>query len=99
MAVLEAWSYGLPVLMTSHCNIPEGFAAGATLPIAPDCDGILQELRAFSSMTDLDRPKMSARGLQLSGRRFSPPPINETLKDVYRWLKRTGPRPACVLMD
>jgi hypothetical protein len=50
-------------------------------------------------MTDLDRPKMSARGLQLSGRRFLPQTINETLKDVYRWLKHTGPRPACVLMD
>ena len=25
MAVLEAWAYGLPVLMTDHCNLPEGF--------------------------------------------------------------------------
>ena len=31
IAVLEAWSYGLPVLMTEACNLPEGFAAGAAL--------------------------------------------------------------------
>lgn len=99
MAVLEAWSYGLPVLMTSHCNIPEGFAAGAALSITLDCEGILQGLRAFSSMTEPDRRRMGARGLQLSRQRFSPQTTNDALKDVYRWLKRAGPRPACVLID
>jgi poly(glycerol-phosphate) alpha-glucosyltransferase len=28
MAVLEAWSYARPVLMTSQCNLPEGFSGG-----------------------------------------------------------------------
>ena len=36
VAVLEAWSYGLPVLMTEACNLPEGFAAGAALRIGTD---------------------------------------------------------------
>ena len=35
VAVLEAWSYGLPVLMTEACNLPEGFATGAALPLVP----------------------------------------------------------------
>ena len=33
MSVLEAWAYGLPVLMTDKCNLPEGFAAGAAVRI------------------------------------------------------------------
>jgi len=33
MSVLEAWAYGLPVLMTEECNLPEGFAAGAAIGI------------------------------------------------------------------
>jgi len=36
MTVLEAWSYGLPVLMTSACNLPKGFAAGAAFEISTD---------------------------------------------------------------
>jgi glycosyltransferase involved in cell wall biosynthesis len=36
MTVLEAWSYGLPVLMTSACNLPKGFTAGAAFEIATD---------------------------------------------------------------
>ncbi len=33
MSVLEAWAYGLPVLMTDECNLPEGFAAGSAIRI------------------------------------------------------------------
>jgi glycosyltransferase involved in cell wall biosynthesis len=33
MSVLEAWAYGLPVVMTPECNLPEGFACGAALEI------------------------------------------------------------------
>jgi poly(glycerol-phosphate) alpha-glucosyltransferase len=36
MSVLEAWSYGLPVLMSDHCNLPEGFAAEAAIRIGTD---------------------------------------------------------------
>jgi poly(glycerol-phosphate) alpha-glucosyltransferase len=36
MSVLEAWSYGLPVLMSDHCNLPEGFAADAAIRIGTD---------------------------------------------------------------
>lgn len=35
MSILEAWSYGLPVLMTEFCNLPEGFNADAALKIEP----------------------------------------------------------------
>ena len=31
MAVLEGWAAGTPAIMTSQCNLPQGFAAGAAL--------------------------------------------------------------------
>jgi glycosyltransferase involved in cell wall biosynthesis len=96
MVVLEAWSHGLPVMMTQHCNIPEGFAAGAALPIAPDDDGILRGLRVMAGMTDLERRTMGMRGMQLTRTRFSREVNSKALKDVYGWLNHAGPRPACV---
>jgi glycosyltransferase involved in cell wall biosynthesis len=33
MAVLEAWSYGLPVFMTKHCNLVNGFLENAAFEI------------------------------------------------------------------
>lgn len=46
MSVLEAWAYGLPVLMTEECHLPEGFAAGAAVRVGPD--GASDEWRVTS---------------------------------------------------
>ena len=35
MAVLEAWSFGLPVIMTDECHLGVGFACGAALRVEP----------------------------------------------------------------
>jgi glycosyltransferase involved in cell wall biosynthesis len=99
MVVLEAWSHGLPVLMTRQCNIPEGYAAGAAVEITPESDGILQGLRALAAMTESDRREMGRRGLQLIAERFTTDRVTEALRDVYRWLVHAGPRPAGVLSD
>jgi poly(glycerol-phosphate) alpha-glucosyltransferase len=45
MTVLEAWAYAKPVLMTSECNLPEGFAAGAALQIGTGSEEIAAGLR------------------------------------------------------
>ena len=43
--VLEAWSYGKPVLMTRECNLPEGFVTAAAIHIEPRLEGIAGGLR------------------------------------------------------
>jgi poly(glycerol-phosphate) alpha-glucosyltransferase len=40
MSVLEAWAYSLPVLMTSSCNLDEGFEAQAAIAIGVDSQSI-----------------------------------------------------------
>ncbi len=35
MTILESWSYSKPVLMTSACNLPQGFAQQAAIQIEP----------------------------------------------------------------
>ncbi len=47
MSVLEAWAYRLPVLMTDHCNLPEGFAHNAALRIGTDVPSIAEGLRTL----------------------------------------------------
>ena len=99
MAVLEAWSHGVPVLMTRHCNLPEGFRAGAALEIETDCDSITQGLQAVARMSELDRRDMGHRGARLCHERFSQSRASEMLGAVYRWLLHLGPRPACVFTE
>jgi poly(glycerol-phosphate) alpha-glucosyltransferase len=96
VTVLEAWAYGLPVLMTPHCNLPEGFATGAALLIQPSVESIARQLRILFGMSDDRRREFGARGLQLARTRFDWGTIAAELRPVYRWLSGIGPQPDCV---
>jgi poly(glycerol-phosphate) alpha-glucosyltransferase len=86
MTVLEAWSYAKPVLMTAECNLPEGFAAGAALPIGTSPEEIADGLRKLVQMSDDDRVAMGARGRDLVGKNFSWSEIGEQMRAVFGWL-------------
>ena len=97
VAVLEAWSYGLPVLMTEPCNLPEGIAAGAALSIGTDPAGIAAGLRRLFAMSDAECRDMGARGRTLVRERFTWASVAGQMTAVYRWALGGGARPPCVL--
>jgi glycosyltransferase involved in cell wall biosynthesis len=99
MVVLEAWSHGLPVLMTRHCNLPEGYQAGGALEIDTGCEGIRHGLQMMARMTDKDRLEAGQAARQLCNERFSQRRTSDMMKAVYGWLLHLGPRPACVVID
>ena len=99
VVVLEAWSYGLPVLMTKHCNLPEGYQAGSAWEIDTDCEGIKRGLDLMARMTDEELRAAGRAAHQLCNTRFSQSRTSDMMKAVYGWLLRIGPRPACVMTD
>jgi poly(glycerol-phosphate) alpha-glucosyltransferase len=56
MSVLEAWSYGLPVLMNPECNLQEGFACGAALEIrhSQAASSLCEGVRTLFEMSDAE---------------------------------------------
>ncbi len=42
LVVLEAWAHKLPVIMTPHCNIPEGARAGAAIEVDASPAGVAE---------------------------------------------------------
>ena len=97
LGVLEAWSYGLPVLMTRHCNLPEGFGAGAAVEISPDPDGVARGLLVLFEMGSAERKAMGSRGSGLVRERFNCQQVAKQMRDVYTWLMGGGPRPSSVV--
>jgi poly(glycerol-phosphate) alpha-glucosyltransferase len=95
-AILEAWAWRLPVLMTPQCNLPEGFAEGAAIRVEPSVESLTEGLRALFRMSDSDREEIGARGRCLVERRFSWPVLAEQMVGVYRWVLAGGPKPDCV---
>jgi len=99
MAVLEAWAYGKPVLMTPECNLPEGFATDAAVKIDTTANGIAKGLVQLIEMTDSDCAAMGERGRALVAEKFSWPRVGEQMRSVYQWVLGGGPPPEAVRVD
>lgn len=97
MAVLEAWAYGLPVLMTDHCNLPEGFRDGAALRIGTEPSSIAGGMRELFQGSCQDLETMGANGRTLVEERFTWPKVAAQMKEVYEWVLGGGNRPGSVV--
>lgn len=96
MAVLEAWSYHLPSLITPECNLPESFSADASLRIETSVESICSGLHELFAMSDLDRSALGQRAHDLVRRQFTWGRIGEQTEAVYRWMLSGGDAPGCV---
>ena len=83
MSVLEAWAYGLPVVMTPECNLPEGFASGAALEIRSGKGSFQEGMRTLIEMTDRERVAMGMRGRRLVEERFTWPKVAAQMRRLY----------------
>ncbi len=83
MAMLEAWAYGTPTVMTAECNLAEGFAAGAALECAYDAAAIRPVLEHALTMDEAPWAGMSAAATQLASTRFSPAAVALAWGDAY----------------
>jgi poly(glycerol-phosphate) alpha-glucosyltransferase len=99
MTVLEAWSFGLPVLMTSACHLDVGFERQAAVPVTTDPAALAAAIGAFIARPAAERQAMGASGRRLVAAEYTWQRSSEALAAVYRWLMKEGPRPACVWDD
>lgn len=93
MVVLEAWAYAKPVLMTLECNLPEGFQAGAAVPMAATESGVAGGLRELFAMSAGDRAAMGQRARSLVEQRFTWPRVAGQMEEVYAWTLGGGAKP------
>jgi glycosyltransferase involved in cell wall biosynthesis len=97
MSILEAWSWGLPTVMTPQCNLPEGEQAGAAMVVDCGVEGMAAALNRLFSMSNGEREAMGARGRRLVEEKFQWPRVVRQMTEVYDWILGFGPQPACVL--
>ncbi len=97
VSILEAWSWGLPVLMTRECNLPEGAKVGAAIFMDPDARSIATAMRQLFSVTERAREAMGRNGRCLVEERYQWQRIGRAMTEVYDWILGYGPKPDCVL--
>lgn len=92
MAVLEAWAAGMPVLMSSECNLPEGFAVGAAINCGMTREAISAVLLRALAMPADDWRAMAAAGRDLVARTFAPAAVAAAWSRAYAVLLTPAPR-------
>jgi poly(glycerol-phosphate) alpha-glucosyltransferase len=97
MAVLEAWAYQLPVVMTPFCNIPEGFDAGAAIAIDTDPESIASGIDRLIALPEKERLKMGENGLSLVKQKFTWDKVAESTLKLYDWIAGKGAQPDFVI--
>jgi poly(glycerol-phosphate) alpha-glucosyltransferase len=96
MSVLEAWAYRLPVVMTEHCNLPEGFAAGAAVKTGTGVEEIAAGFGEVFGWGGESLSLMGERGRALVERSFTWGACAAQMAEVYRWVLGAGGKPSCV---
>ena len=100
MAILEAWSYKLPVIMTDACNLQEGFDNLAAVRIEPDETLILDGLKEFFKLSDENVKLMGINGFNLVKEKFTWKSIAEKMALLYKWtLDKSLPVPDFIRLD
>lgn len=93
MAVLEAWSFRLPVLMSDACNLPDGYANGAASRLSLDPSTMAADIERFLEMGSAQLNAMGNAGRALVEKRFTWPSAATKINDVYAWCCGRGPKP------
>jgi glycosyltransferase involved in cell wall biosynthesis len=83
MAILEAWSWGTPVLMTRACNLPEGFATGAALEITTKPEDLCRRIIDYVKMSAEDRRAMAIAGRALVETKYNAQYVASDLERLY----------------
>lgn len=97
MAVLEAWSYKLPVVMTEFCNLPEGFEREAAIKTEPNEDSILKSLQQLFLLQDDELSRIGSNGYRLVKENFGWDSIAAKMVEVYKWLLQNGDLPSSIV--
>ncbi len=96
MSVLEAWSWRLPVVMTSNCHVSYGDEGRAAIVTEASVEGLSAALQRLFSMSCTELEALGANGRRLVEDHFQWPRVAEQMTEVYDWLLGLGPQPACI---
>jgi poly(glycerol-phosphate) alpha-glucosyltransferase len=96
MAALEAMAHRLPCLLSTACNLPQAFTAGAALPAEPEPKALAASLQQLFALSPAERAAMGGAGQDLVRQQFSWHQIANQTRQLYSWILGGGERPSFV---
>ena len=99
IAVLNAWSFAKPSLITPECYLPEGFEANACIKISPDAAGTQQGISEMLNLSENELKQFGQRARTLAEEKFSWTAIANQLQEVYEWILNNKKIPSSLIKD
>ncbi|MEO0794219.1 MAG: glycosyltransferase [Verrucomicrobiota bacterium] len=99
MAVLEAFSYGLPAILSRYCNLQDAFNANAAICGNPEEDSMKAALLKAAAMPETERKAMGGAARKLVESKYTWDKQGLAMFEVYEWLLNRRERPSCVVLD
>lgn len=99
MAVLEAWAWGIPVLMTRSCNLPQGFSTGAALEISTEPKELAGQILDYIDASTKNRRAMAIAGRGLVEAKFHAEAVARDLEKLYVALAGHDALPSNLMFD
>ena len=83
MVVLEAWSVGLPCLVTEHCNVGYGIDLGAGMTIRVTPESMARDMIDAATLAQDSAASMRAASLAVIEKFHTPTIVGRRLNDLY----------------
>jgi glycosyltransferase involved in cell wall biosynthesis len=97
MSVLEAWSHGKPVVISTACNLPSGGEAGAAIDVEPTREAVASGLSRLAALSEDGRRAMGEAGRRLVKDRFNWENVSREMASVYQAVIGHKPLPQNLL--
>ena len=82
--------------MTDHCNLPEGFEAGAAIRVGTDVESLAVGVKQMMEIPKESRLELGTKGFDLVTKRFTWEQIAKQMDALYRWILKRGDKPGFV---
>ena len=96
VSVLEAMGVGLPVIISTHCNLPEVAELGAGWVIPAEQAPLVLAIGDVLGQSRAANRAMGARGARFVQDHYNWGTVAEKMAAVYRWVSDGGPVPAAL---
>jgi poly(glycerol-phosphate) alpha-glucosyltransferase len=99
MAVLEAWTYNIPVIMSKACNLSEAFRLKAAIRINTNPGSIAKGIEKIIHAKDSEINSLTKAAYKLVNEKYTWSRVSKDMLSVYKWLLGREKKPEFVILD
>ncbi|WP_426370152.1 glycosyltransferase [Pseudocolwellia sp. HL-MZ7] len=84
LTILESWSYGIPVLMSKHCNLTDAIEEGIAIDTGTDVKDITNSITKFLNLSGKEKSDLSQASYDYVKSKYNWETVCDQYMELYR---------------